>query len=352
MNQTFERYSTVMDELSAEPNYKTVSDIMFILEQKGFSVEKRTVQRTLQDINDIYGLAFVDMPITRGKPERGWAWPRRTGRPEFGPSEIDPPRALTLQLSAELLQPILPEEYLTDVKKTLAKKAREILSRASVSTLPQKVKVFPRGKGRLPAVVEPKILNTILDAVLEEKRVRVKYAPANREDGSESEYDINPLGLIFRFDTFYVVHLPEPEDGNVDRNIVMEWPLQRFRSASKLNMKIRKPEAFDLDEHLRAPGFTQNQANELRKLESKVTLKLLFNKAAARYVVERPFGENQTVIPQKDGRVLVTTTVALNRDVISELFNFADDVEVKAPKALKEYFIGISERLYKQYHPD
>lgn len=65
--------------------------------------------------------------------------------------------------------------------------------------------------------------------------------------------------------------------------------------------------------------------------------------------MERPFSENQRHKTQEDNRVLITATAKNTRELLSELINFADDVEVLAPKALRDYFCEVTKNLSSRY---
>ena len=183
-----------------------------------------------------------------------------------------------------------------------------------------------------------------------EKRILVGYLSGAGQQQTLASHEISPLGLIFRFDTFYLVHVREPKSERQDASLVMEWPLHRFRSVKPLETKIRVPPNFDLNEHIDNPGFIQNHfLNKVAKLGPEIKLKLLFSEITARYVMERPFSEDQKRKTSQDGRVQITATARNTRELLSELLNFADDVEVLAPKALRDYFREVSENLSARY---
>jgi predicted DNA-binding transcriptional regulator YafY len=347
--RTPDRYFLVLEALNVVPNYQSVNDIKEMLARHGHVVTERTVQRILEYFQSRFGLISRDKPNAAGRPPKEWAWSKKKGPPRLQP--VDPPSALTLQLAIELLAPVLPDPYMKDMTKDLAR-ARKALGQISPAAkkLPQKIKILPRGRGRLPATVDQKILNNVFNALLAERRILVRYLSGSGQQQTMAEHELSPLGLIFRFDTFYLVHIREPKSKSQDANLVMEWPLHRFRSVKPLETKIRVPQNFDLNEHLDNPGFIQNHfVKKVAKLGPEIKLKLLFSEITARYVMERPFSEDQKRKTSKDGRVLITATTRNTRELLSELLNFSDDVEVLAPKALRDYFREVSENLCARY---
>lgn len=348
--RTPERYFLVLEALRVKPQYLTVKDIKAVLKGHGHDVTERTVQRILEYYKYRFGLESRDKPNAAGRPPKEWAWGTKKGPPRLQPD--DPLSELTLQLATELLAPVLPRPYIEDMTKdvTRARKALGLIS-STAKKLPQKIRILPRGCGRLPATIDQKILNDVFNALLSERRISVNYTSGSSQQQNNADYELSPLGLVFRFDTFYLVHVQEPKTANQDANIVMEWPLHRFRTVRTLETKIRTPPDFDLDKHLESPGFIQNHfMKKLAALGPKIKLKLLFSEITARYVMERPFSEDQTRKTQKDGRVLITATTRNTRELLSELLNFADDIEVVSPKPLRDYFSDVSKNLYTSYH--
>jgi hypothetical protein len=347
----FERYITLLKKIQREPNWKTTRQLAKELNDEGFDTSLRQVQRILEYFGPQFGVNAKRLPYGRGSPQV-WAWPKRGGR--FPIPLMDPPIALTYQLAAELLAPLLPPAFLKELEWDL-KRARNVLGQAGkkASRLPGKVRVLPRGIARQPAKVDPGIVSAVLDGLLNDHQLRVRYTP--RFDGRRgvNVYVISPLGLVFRFDTLYlvlVVHEPPNPDRAAD--LVMEWPLQRFRSAEVIDVKARPPSGFDLDKHLESAGFLQNlREPELRALGPTFRLEALFDSKSAVYLQERPFAADQTMHAQADGRLMLTATVANTRDLLSEIHAFGADVEVLRPEDLRNYFSRSTGQLNRFYGP-
>jgi hypothetical protein len=349
----FERYITLLEKIEREPNWKTTRHLARELEDKDefLKASLRQVQRILEYFRDRFGLRCKQITNQRGAPY-AWAWPKRGGR--FPIPLMDPPTALTYQLAAELLAPLLPPAFLKELEWDLQRARRALLQAGKkASRLPGKVRVLPRGIARQPAKVDSGIVSAVLDGLLNDHQLRVHYAPRFDGRSGVNTYLISPLGLAFRFDTLYLV-LVVHEPANPDRaqDLVMEWPLQRFRSVELTDVRARPPEDFDLDKHLESAGFLQNlREPELRALGPTFRLEALFDPRSAVYLEERPFAADQTMHTQTDGRVLLTATVANTRELISELHAFGADVEVVSPKELRSYFADLGQRLHRMYTP-
>jgi len=346
----FERYMLLLERIEREPKYTTAPELLAELTANGYPVNIRTVQRVLGYFERRFGLVSRtrDAP---GRPKE-WAWPRNRGG--LVVPDMDPPTALTYRLAVELLAPLLPPSFLAKLEPDL-RRARQVLRQVGTPgrRLPDKVRLLPRGGGRLPANVNERVLTPLYDALLGERRVLADYRGTNNPSPRGSRYELSPLALVFRFDTLYLVHVAEPRRPERDPDRVMEWPLHRFIRVEALDTPIRVPPGFDLDAHLRAAGFLQNRHLELlRDLGPEIALKAKFRPTTATYIAERGFSADQRLTTLEDGRVLVEATVPNTRELLTELHDFAGDVEIIAPPALRAYFHALTAELLDYYGED
>jgi predicted DNA-binding transcriptional regulator YafY len=345
----FPRYWLLMETLQREPQYKTARELQQVLKHEGHDVSDRTVQRILEYFGRRFALKSRKRPGQPGAPNE-WAWPKTRGAPTIG--DMDPPTALTYELAAKLLALVLPESILRGMERDF-QRARKALGQVGrkAKTLTGKVRVLPRARGRQPAQINPDVLLALYDALFQNKRVQVQYLSQSRNPPSVGDYQLSPLAIVSRIDTLYLVHVLQPRNPDKDPDTVMEWPLHRFKKVTILDTPARVPPTFNLDEHLRHAGFERNRHLEkLRDIGPEFKLVALFRKETARYVQERPFNDDQTGKDTKDGRVRIEATVQNTRELLTALHDFAADVEIIAPKQLRNYFKGLSESLYERYH--
>jgi len=76
----------------------------------------------------------------------------------------------------------------------------------------------------------------------DERRVAARYCP--REASKASDYEVNPLGLVFRQRILYLVCTFR------DSNDVKQLALHRFSSARLLDLRRRVPSGFYLDSYV------------------------------------------------------------------------------------------------------
>lgn len=344
----FARFWLLLETLERAPRYKTVNELCEALEQAGLGVEKRTVQRILRYFDERFGLKCRKRAEDTGQPYE-WAWSRKEGRPTVG--AMDPPTALTYEMAGQLLAPVLPASILEDMEWDF-RRARKALMQVGpkAKAITGKIRILPRGSGRLPASVDPIVLHNIYDALIHNHKVQVKYQPLSTEGVQSKSYTLNPLGIVTRLDSLYLVHVVDTDRPDRDPDKVMEWPLHRFKEVTSLNALARTPLDFNLDTHLRKLGFMDNHFTDtLRDAGETFKLKALFKPHTARYVIERPFGPDQKTAKTRDGRVRIEATVTNTRELLSQLHDFGTDVEIIGPKVLRNYFEELTNQLYAQY---
>jgi len=344
----FARFLLIMETLERAPRYKTVNELCEVLDHEGLGVDKRTVQRILRYFNERFGLKSRKRAEDAGQPNE-WAWSRKEGRPTLG--AMDPPTALTYELAGRLLEDVIPASILEDLEWDF-RRARKVLGQTGpkAKAITAKIRILPRGSGRLPASIDPSVLHNLYDALIHNHKIRVKYRPISSECKTAKDYTLNPLGIVTRLDTLYLVHVADTDRPDRDPDKVMEWPLHRFKDVATLGTPVRTPPDFNLDTHLRKLGFLDNRSTDtLRDAGENFKLKALFNPRTAKYVAERPFGPDQKTTKTRDGRVRIEATVANTRELLTQLHDFGADVEILGPKVLRNYFKGLATQLYAQY---
>jgi predicted DNA-binding transcriptional regulator YafY len=344
----FIRYWILMKSIGTAPNYKTIKELHGDLMDAELGVDKRTVQRIVNYFSRQFEMQYRQKCDEPGQPIE-WAWSKAEGPPVIG--NIDPPTALTYEIAAQLLAPLLPPAFLGGMEPAF-RNARKVLGQVNknATSLTGKIRILPRGRGRLPAQVDQTVLNELYNALFANKQVKVRYLAASSATQKPKSYVLNPLAIIFRLDAFYLVHVTEPTKPSRDPDKVYEWPIHRFKRITTLDTEVRRPPDFVLDEYLCDPGFLRNiYLKRLHNIGSEFRLKLISSASTAKYIQERPFSEDQKIIHTRDGRVRIEAIVQNTRELLTLLHDFAADVEIVGPKVLREYFQDLSKMLYKQY---
>src|SRR3990167_7684112 len=101
MHDTITRQWQLLRLLPRYPRKITAGDLQRLLADEGCETTKRTVERDLMSISDIFPVSLDD----REKPY-GWSWQKNA--PNFNIPGLSAPQALTFALVEQYLRPLLP----------------------------------------------------------------------------------------------------------------------------------------------------------------------------------------------------------------------------------------------------
>ena len=293
------------------------------MERLGVTIHRRSIQRDLEKLSEIFPLACDD----RDKPY-GWSWSAEA--PTFDIPAMAPPAALAYRMVEAFLAELFPRE----VFKQLAphfRHAGQVLDQTDKATLkdwPDKVRVVSRTQPLMPPEIDPEVYAVVSDALLEGKRFKVEYR--KRGESEAVTWTINPLGLVLHDRLLTLVCTV----GNY-RHIkdVRKLHLHRMIAAQSLDEPALVPEGFSLDAYIDSGEFGYKRG------EGMIRLKALFEKDAALHLEETPLSLDQTLTEQPDGWVLVEATVADTGQLRWWLMGFGGRVEVVEPAGLREELI-------------
>jgi predicted DNA-binding transcriptional regulator YafY len=349
--KTHNRHQQILQILLDAGRHLTAKEVRERLADRGDRLSAEQVKRILEGFEALYDLDSRPRDTARGRPPTEYRLAPVKAPP--GSVHVEAHQALTLQLAAELLSELLPHSLLEPLKVEL-KLAKALIEHEmpSMRRFPNKLVVLPRGMARPKTRVHSKSLATIYQALLTEKRLDVGYSAVYRGRRLPKRLLISPLGLICRFDTLYLVFVAEPLRDTDDPDRIFEWPVQRFSRVDPTDTPIRKPAGFELKKHARQPGFLRNfHDKRLNALGPEFQLKMKVREKTAPYLVERRFSEDQEISEPRRGWCTLTATVPNTRDLLSELYNFADDVVVIKPLPLREYLAERAQAVAAQYQP-
>ena len=329
MSETYLRQWSMLRSIPRKPRKITSSELLSILEGEDYQISKRTIERDLNSLSLVFPISCDD----RNKPF-GWQW---MGDEVMDIPSMDIPVALSFSLVSQFLQPLLPRSSREHLEPHF-KQAANILKNTQKSGQGKwldKVRVIHRGQKLIPAEISPNILDTVYEAVLTNKMLNIEYQAS--KDSEIKKYEVNPLGLVFRDASIYMVStLWKYED-------IKQLVLHRIKKATITEKSKRSPKGFSLDEYIDSGefGFKQN--------DKVIKLKVYFDKYTVSHIRETKLSEDQVIKDQEDGRVLLTATVLDTYELRWWLMGFGDDVEVISPKRLRNEFKSMAEKLVKRY---
>jgi predicted DNA-binding transcriptional regulator YafY len=328
---TLYRSLVVLSRIPKKPECISVTDLMEHLENEGFSVCRRVLER---DLLAIEAQGYFQIGHDGHKP-RGWFWNEDARRIDI--PMMDSNTALTFLMTAEYLDRVLPRSTLRYLKP-YHKRAKEVLANLPnrLSCWPGKVRVVPRGMHLHPAEINPKVQDAVYDSLLRGLKIRVKYRKlgANRS----SEYILNPLGLVVRDSAVNLVATISDHDNPLN------FLLHRMEGAETTGEAVFVPRGFSLDRHIE----TGELGIRLGEKPIKLRMRLLsvFTK---NLFAESPLAKGQEIISEPDGTVVLEAVVPDTVVLRSALLSFGSGIEVLEPKALRDEMLGEAERILRTY---
>ena len=322
--------------LRAIPRYPRkvdVSQIKRTLDAAGFVVSMRTIQRDLIELSELFPLYSDD----RERPY-GWSWQRNA--PTFDIPNLSNQEALAFAMIEGYLQPLLPHALLDQLNPhfTAARKrlASDLPKRGPMSWL-GKIAVVQPNQTLIPPKIDAATQAVVTDALLAERRVRIKYL----RKGARNSVDhvLSPLGLIQRGAISYVVG-PVGEYAEA-----RTFALHRVQHAKMLDETLNRPKAFSLDSFI-AAGKMDFGAGARIRLEAH------FDRAAAEHLYETPLSEDQRLTEIDARRVHLRATVPDTMQLRWWLLGFGDNVEVISPAALRQEFHATARALAGMYRDE
>jgi predicted DNA-binding transcriptional regulator YafY len=184
------------------------------------------------------------------------------------------------------------------------------------------VRIVPDGMGRRPALIDPKVVDTVIEAIALGRQLVFGYTSAR---GNESRWEASPRGLVAKDGTLYLIVTRDHSDHPTT------FALHRLRDAHVSTRPVTFRD-FDIDRFLEE---TQHMSHPVGP-EAAVDLTLRVAAAALYHFRERPLWHQTIGTPDGQGRVLVTARVPHGVLLTPFLLSMSPDVEVLAPAAVRD----------------
>ena len=315
--ETLLRHWQTLRRIPRSPHKVTASDICQYLLNEGFAVGKRTVERDLQALSVIFPLELDD----RSRPY-GWSWMRDAAGFDLPGMSVS--ESLTVMMAKEHLRSVMPASTLNQMAPYFRQAEQKLATLEGHSSLAgwfDKVRIIPPTQPLLAPLVDEAILSTLQEALLQDRQCAISYQ--RKTGGNVDEYPLSPLGLVQRGVVLYLVCTIKTYSD------VRILAVHRVQSATLLDVAVIRPEGFSLDTYLASGAFGWL---------SNVTVQFdgLFTPDAGGHLYETPLSADQTITVQDDGRLNVKATIQQNHQLVWWLLGFGADVEVLAPRELRE----------------
>lgn len=318
--QTLFRQWLMLQALPRAPMRTTAVDIVERLASEGHRISKRSVERDLQALSEVFPIECDD----RSKPY-GWSWMRNA--PSFSLPGMSPLQALVLKTAEVHLKGLLPASQLAELKP-LFKQASQTLgtkpNREGLAAWPRSIAVVPATLSFIPPEIDADVLRTVHQALIDHRQVRITYQP--RASKLSKSYAIHPIGLIQRGSVSYLACTVE--DFEDPRLLAMH----RIRKAEGLDATARKqpPEVMEAAKGMVSSGFSDR---------GPIKLVMRMASDAIAHIEENRLSSDQTISETDDPDwMLVKATVNDTEQLRWWLFGYAGRLEILSPKAIRSDF--------------
>jgi len=312
------------------PRKITAREIQTSLGSQHHNTTKRTIERDLQALSEVFPLACDD----REKPF-GWSWLKDAAA--FDLPGLSPGEALAVKLAEQYLKPMLPTSVVSQLAPHFkaATAALEKLPRAArIAAWTQKVRVVSPAQPLLPPSIDPEIQRGIYEALLQDRQIEAVYS--RRGDPNPVKYTLHPLAIVQRGAVTYLVcTIFKYQDIHL-------FALHRFRSAEILDVPVARPKGFVLDDYI-ASGALGFGDGKLVKLEA------VFFAGSAEHLYETPISRDQVLKPLDANRTTLTATVPDTSQLRWWLLGFGDETEVMKPSSLRREMAQAARAMARQY---
>lgn len=296
----------------------TSAELTAYLNERGYKVGKRTVERDLNELSGTFALTVLDPDK---KPYR-WIWCRNR-LPELGTLSVSD--ALSLCIMGNILESVLPQSLMTAFAQKLEQAQRTLDAMEPTHPVVRwrhKVRYVPAAMQLLPPKLDEAVLQTVQQAVLKEKQLEVRYQAFNAKSADKKV--LNPLGMIIRGTVPYLVTTIEPFDNTV------HLALHRMRQPKVLTTPLKLPkEGFNFNDFI-ISGKPHFGTAKTIKLQASISNDL------AQYLTETPLAKDQKIAATDDPHYwILTATVPDTWQLEMWILSQAEHIQVLAPKSLK-----------------
>ncbi|UQB43156.1 WYL domain-containing protein [Thiomicrospira microaerophila] len=335
MNDACYRRIQMLRLIPKSPSRICVSELHDKLVNQGFDIDKRSVQR---DVNSLAQLFAIENDGNKDIP--GWYWRKDAQKLEL--PEMEPAVALSFKMVRHFLDRFMPPSALDDLGDYFAHADRLLahLPNNHLADWSDKVAWLSRSQPLLSPQIQPEVLAQIYQALLSDQKLKADYQPRGEES---REYTINPLGLVVVDRVIYLV-------GTLwDYQDIKQFALHRFNAVELSNEPSKVIEGFSLPDYI-AQGAFEYSAGE----QTTLALKLRIVPIIAQHLSETPLAEDQIISqieteqPERTCYYL-SATVKNTQQLRWWLMSFGAGIEVLEPPALREEFAATAQKLSLQY---
>jgi predicted DNA-binding transcriptional regulator YafY len=329
-HQAIARQWEILRMVPRSPPGVTAQEVTARLNDVSFEVSRRTVERNLKDLSQVFGFHCDDSQ----EPYR-WHFMDKAA---IDIRSLTVTEAVSTRLVEDLLRPLLPQTLLGPLEDRFLharKKIEALGDHVQLANWAKKVRYVPTEFPRLPPPINEQVQQVVHEALIQTLQFKVDYG--SRNGPLRQGRILNPHALIQKGPVSYVV-ANTPDDSKLKF-----FALHRMSNAVLTYEPCQLMNDFDLDDFVR-DGHPQFKTSDMPiRLEAWVSVDL------AGTLSERPLSVDQTLVPCDKGFVL-TATVNDSLDLVPWIMSMGPDITVNAPSSLRLKIVGKLEHLSRAYH--
>ncbi|MGI2152429.1 MULTISPECIES: helix-turn-helix transcriptional regulator [Shewanella] len=299
----------------------TLSEIHTLLEDEGFELSMRTIQRDLKMLSEWANLGYEDDDLGY----RRWF---RDLKKRNVLDILPTSEAFMLVLSEQLLRRVLPLHQSDKLEAWLNQANVTLSSKHLYANWMKKVRVV---SDNYPIIYDEQHIDEpyrkiIYESVLNEKVISIGYQSSELSD--KKYYTLNPLGLIIREQSHYLVATKEESP-----EVPQLFLFHKIVSVQKEYLGITKPKSFTLDEY-----YAKNPTGWLLE-DTLTTVELKVKHYALDVVKHNKLSIDQQLEQIDETWWKVTMTCYPTYDLIGWILKFGQDVVCLSPSSLKQFVV-------------
>lgn len=318
-NNTLSRQWELLNLIPTRGDGKTASELQASLRDHGYEVTKRTVERDLNDLSEVFPILTAE-----GKPAQLWRW---MDNKDIHLPGLSVAEAVMLQLVEGTLQQILPQALLQGLESrfSLARKKLQALEQTNHNArLIDKIAVVAPGLPMLPPQITSVLYDAVQQALTSNLQLQARYTAVHNQQ--TKEYVLNPLGLVQRGHVTYLVATVAPY---LD---VRLFALHRFSELVLHDEALVTPPGFELKVYLQS-GALQFANGDPITLQARVSsqLTLLLQEAA--------MSDDMKLSAAEDGWHYLTASVHNGWQLRWWILSHSSHIEVLNPPELRAVIV-------------
>lgn len=314
---TLFRTLAMLQLIPRSPGFRATSTLCALLEERGFRVDMRTIQRDLEKLSSHF-------PLLCDKQRKPYRW---SFDPAFKSNlpALDTPTALAWVLAESYLQNLLPQVAVEQLSNQFssARKYLEQISENGFSHWSRQVKAIPNGKALIPAMIDPQVWGKVTDALLNARALDVTYL--SRAKGEFKTFTLHPQGLVARHSVTYLLATVNEYDD------IRQFALHRIQQASESGDAYKPKADFDLDDYLSQGAFGYPLDGKPVELVARVRPEVAW------LLSETPVSEIQQLSePDTEGWVTLTATLLNDQQTLWWIMGFGASIQVIEPASWRD----------------